>query len=409
MSPTDREFDLVLWGATGFTGRLVAEYLLGRYGRGDSLRWALGGRSEARLGRVRDDLAADLPLLLGDAADAASMASLAARARVVCTTVGPYARHGSALVAACARTGTRYCDLSGELPWIRRMLEAHQAEAQASGALLVPTCGFDSIPSDLGVFFVQREMRARHGAPSPHVKCRVAGFRGGASGGTLASVLQMLEDAGADPEVRRILADPYALDPAGHERGPDGPDALLPAFDADFAQWTAPFVMAGINTRVVRRSNALLSDGYGAGFCYDEALLMGAGPVGAAKAAAVAAGMGLGVVALSVGPIRRLVAPRLPAPGEGPSAERREKGYWDLRFRAAPPAGSGAEPLFTRLCGDRDPGYGSTSKMLAESAVCLALDPLAAEGGFHTPASCMGEPLIDRLQKSAGVTFEVEA
>jgi short subunit dehydrogenase-like uncharacterized protein len=408
MSPTDREFDLVLWGATGFTGRLVAEYLLGRYGRGDSLRWALGGRSEARLGRVRDDLAADLPLLLGDAADAASMASLAARARVVCTTVGPYARHGSALVAACARTGTRYCDLSGELPWIRRMLEAHQAEAQASGALLVPTCGFDSIPSDLGVFFVQREMRARHGAPSPHVKCRVAGFRGGASGGTLASMLQMLEDAAADASVRRVLADPYALDPPGRARGPDGPDALLPGFDAEYAQWIAPFMMAAINTRVVRRSNALLADAYGADFRYDEALLMGSGPLGAAKASAVAAGMGLGMAALAVGPIRRLVAPRLPAPGEGPSPEQREKGYWDLRFWAAPPAGSGAEPLRARLRGDRDPGYGSTSKMLGESAVCLALDPLEVGGGFHTPASAMGELLIDRLQKHAGVTFEVE-
>jgi short subunit dehydrogenase-like uncharacterized protein len=410
MRPTEREFDVVLWGATGFTGRLVAAYLLERCGRGDSLRWALGGRSEAGLRRVREDLGApELPLVLGDAADAASLAALAARTRVVCTSVGPYARYGSGLVAACARAGTRYCDLTGELPWIRRMIEAHQAEAEASGALLVPSCGFDSIPSDLGVCFVQREMRARHGAPSPHVKCRVAGFRGGVSGGTLASMLEMLEEAAADASVRRVLADPYALDPPGHARGPDGPDGLRPAFDADFGQWTAPFVMAAINTRVVRRSNALLADAYGVGFRYDEALLMGRGPLGAARASALAAGMGLGMAALSAGPLRRLLAPRLPQPGQGPSREQREKGYWDLRFWAAPPAGSGAEPLRARLRGDRDPGYGSTSKMLGESAACLALDPLEVGGGFHTPASAMGELLVDRLQKHAGVSFEVEA
>jgi short subunit dehydrogenase-like uncharacterized protein len=329
MSPNDREFDIVLWGATGFTGQLVAEYLLDRYGRVGSLRWALGGRNEAKLSGLRDRLGApQLPLVLGDGDDEGSMASLAARARVVCTTVGPYARYGSRLVAACARAGTHYCDLSGELHWIRRMIDAHQSEAEASGARLVPTCGFDSIPSDLGVFFIQREMRGRHGAPSPHVKCRVAGFSGGASGGTIASMLNMMEEAAADPSVRRIMNDPYAIDPDGHPRGPDGPGPSGPVHDADFEQWTAPFMMAAVNTRVVRRSNALLGDAYGRQFRYEESMLMGAGPAGAAKALAVAAGMWLGMGAMAIGPIRRLVAPRLPAPGDGPSLERREEGHW---------------------------------------------------------------------------------
>jgi short subunit dehydrogenase-like uncharacterized protein len=408
MGPTDREFDIVLWGATGFTGQLVADYLIGAYGSAGAFRLALGGRSQARLSAVRDRLGApDLPLVLGNGEDAASLESLAARTRVVCTTVGPYARHGSGLVAACARAGTRYCDLTGEMHWIRRMLDAHQAEAEASGALLVPSCGFDSIPSDLGVFFVQREMRARHAAPSPRVKCRVEGFSGGMSGGTIASMLNLLEEAAADPGVRRLLADPYALDPPGRPRGRDSSEGLLPGWDADFGQWTAPFVMAGINTRVVRRSNALLGDAYGPGFRYDEAILTGAGPLGALKAAAVSAGMALGLGALALGPVRRLVAPWLPSPGEGPSPEQRQKGYWDLRFHAAPPEGAPADPLRARLRGDRDPGYGSTAKMLGESAVCLALDPLEASGGFHTPASAMGQALIDRLQKNAGVTFEV--
>ncbi len=408
MGASDREFDLVLWGATGFTGQLVAEYLLERYGRSDAFRWALGGRNRARLSALRHRLgASDLPLVMGDAGDAASMRSLADRTRVVCTTVGPYARYGSRLVAACARAGTDYCDLTGELHWIRRMIDAHQLEAEASGARLVPTCGFDSIPSDLGVFFVQREMRARCGRPSPHVKCRVAGLRGGASGGTIASMLALLEAATSDASVRRILADAYALDPAGHPRGPDGPDARLPERDADFEEWTAPFVMSAVNTRVVRRSNALLGDAYGPGFRYEESLLTGAGLAGALKAAGIAAGTGLGMGLMALGPIRRLVARRLPAPGEGPTRQQREKGYWDLRFWAAPPEGSGSAPLRVRLRGDRDPGYGSTARMLGESAVCLALDPLEVGGGFHTPASALGEALIDRLQKHAGVTFEV--
>jgi short subunit dehydrogenase-like uncharacterized protein len=409
MSQHDREFDLILWGATGFTGQLVAEYLLAHYGP-DSLRWALGGRSESRLAAVRERLGAhELPLVRGDAGDDETMASLAQRARVVCTTVGPYARYGSGLLSACAAAGTHYCDLTGELHWIRRMLDAHHAQAQASGARIVPTCGFDSIPSDLGVFFVQREMRSRYGAPSPRVKCGVAGFSGAFSGGTVASMLDMMEEAETDASVRRIMADPYAINPEARRSGPDARDRTSPAYDADFAQWTAPFVMAGVNTRVVRRSAALLPEVYGPEFRYEESMLTGRGPAGAAKASAMAVATAAAMGALGIGPLRRLVAPWLPQPGDGPTPQQQAKGYWDMRFFAEPPAVPGAAPLRARLRGDRDPGYGSTSKMLAEAAVCLALDPLEAGGGFHTPASAMGDALIERLQKRAGVRFEVVA
>jgi short subunit dehydrogenase-like uncharacterized protein len=409
MSQGDREFDIVLWGASGFTGQLVAAYLLERYGVEGSFRWALGGRNEAKLDGVRDRLgAAALPLVLGDGDDEASLASLASRTRVVCTTVGPYARYGSKLVAACARGGTHYCDLTGELHWIRRMIDAHQQEAERSGARIVPTCGFDSIPSDLGVFFIQREMRARRGGPSPHVKCGVAGFSGGMSGGTVASMLNMLEEAGKDPVVMKVMRDPYAIDPGDRRGREDSPDRSGPAFDADHGQWTAPFVMAGINTRVVRRTRALLGDLYGSEFRYEESMLTGEGAAGAIKAGSVAFGMGVGMGAMAIGPIRRLVSPRLPSPGEGPTPKQQERGYWDLRFWAAPPVGSDAGPLRARLQGDRDPGYGSTSKMLGESAVCLALDSLDGAGGFLTPAAALGDALIERLQKNAGVSFAVE-
>jgi short subunit dehydrogenase-like uncharacterized protein len=408
MEGETRDFDIVLWGATGFTGRLVAEYLVGRYGARNSFRWALGGRNQSKLEAVRQELGApDLPLVLGDGGDPASMEALARRTRVVCTTVGPYARYGSHLVAACARVGTDYCDLTGELHWIRRMIDAHDAEARSSGARIVPTCGFDSIPSDLGTFYVQREMRARAGESSPLVKAGVADFSGGFSGGTVASMLDLVEEATADPAVRRLMADPYALDPAGRAPGPASPDRLRPSWDHDFGQWTAPFLMAGINTRVVRRSNALLGDAYGRTVRYEEMMLTGAGPIGALRASAVAAGSGLAVGALALGPIRRWVATRLPAPGEGPSREERESGYWELRFHAAPPHDGSAPPLEARVTGDRDPGYGSTAKMLGESAVCLALDDLDSAPGFSTPAAAMGDALIPRLEANAGIRFEI--
>ena len=411
-SAREREFEIVVWGATGFAGRLTAQYLLERYGT--SLRWALGGRNQAKLENVRDAITAEtgvyasgLPLVVGDAADATFMRAVAERTRVACTTVGPYALYGSELVAACAAAGTHYCDLTGEVFWMGRMIDAHQDEARASGARIVHTCGFDCIPADLGVFFVQREMQARHGVPGTRVKLRVAGFRGGASGGTAATGINLLEEQSRNPEVRRRNEDPYALNPNDRRSGPDGPDSFRPTWDADFEQWTGPFIMANVDTRVVRRSNALLDNAYGANFRYDEAMLMGGGLVGFAKATGLATALRVGMAAMAIGPLRRAVASRMPAPGDGPSKQAREAGYWDVRLLAEHPRDPGNN-LRARLTGDRDPGYGSTAKMLAESAVCLARDPLASQGGIHTPASAMGDTLLDRLRQNAGVTAEIE-
>ncbi len=415
MSDPESEFDVVIWGATGFTGRLTAAHLLEREGPGGSVRWAIAGRSADKLDAVANEIAAEtgvdatsLPRIVADAADETSLRSLVERARVVCTTVGPYAKYGSKLVELCAATGTDYCDLTGEVQWMRRMIDAHESAARASGARIVHNCGFDCIPSDLGVWFIQREMKARTGQASPHVKLRVDGFSGGVSGGTAASMLELVEEASHDAEVRRLLADPYGLNPSDARSGPDGPDPTGPAFDADFGQWTAPFVMAAINTRVVRRTNALTDSAYGPDFRYEEGVLCGSGPVGFAKASAQAVGQLATMGAMAIGPLRALGAKVVPAPGEGPSKEQREKGFFDLRLWAEPPDGSDAAPLRARVTGDRDPGYGSTSKMLGQAALCLAEGGAKVGGGFFTPAAAMGDRLIERLERHAGLRFEIE-
>ena len=408
-----REFDVVLFGATGFTGRLVAEHLLRRLPQ-EPFRLALAGRNRAKLEQVRDGLAAvspaatELPLLVGDAADEAFLASLAERTKVVCTTVGPYAKYGSGLVAACSAAGTHYCDLTGEAQWIRRMIDQHHETAALNGARIVFTCGFDCIPSDLGTWFLQREAMADGGPPCEHVKYRVVDFAGGMSGGTIASMMEMMEEAGSDPEVRRVMAAPYSINPKGERSGPDGAESLAPAYDEDFQQWTAPFVMGAIDTKVVRRSNALLGYRYGKSFRYDEAMLTGAGPAGLVRATGVAAGMGVGMGAMAIAPVRRFAARFLPQPGEGPDEKTRERGHFTIRL-AGRRAGESQATVRARVTGDRDPGYGSTAKMLGEAALCLALDPLDSAAGCSTPAAAMGESLLTRLQAHAGVQFEREA
>jgi len=414
MSKSPREFEVVVWGASGFTGKLTAEFLLEHYGVAGPLRWAIAGRNAAKLEAVRSDLSREtrvdartLPILVGDGEDAGFLDQLTRRARVVCSTVGPYAKYGSRLVAACAANGADYCDLTGEVHWMQRMIEAHQEAAAASGARIVFSCGFDCIPADLGAFFMQREMRARHGVACSRVQFRVAGFSGGASGGTVASMLHMLEEAERDPAVMTAMTDPYALNPKGERTGPDAPEATKPRWDAEFRQWTAPFMMAGIDTKVVRRSNALLGYAYGKGFRYDEAMLMGAGPFGFARAALTSTGTRTMMGAMALGPLRRAVSGRLPQPGEGPSKAKREAGYFEIQLRGEHPSDA-TKSLRGRIRGDRDPGYGSTSKMLGESAVCLAQDALSVAGGFWTPASALGDALLARLGASAGVTFEIE-
>lgn len=406
---SDRAYDVVIWGATGFTGRLVAEHLLSRHGVGGTLRWAIAGRSEDKLADVRRHLggaAEGLPMLVADAHDRSSLESLAAAAAVVCSTVGPYALHGSDLVAACVEHGTHYCDLTGEVQWMRRMIDTHHQRAMHTGARIVHTCGFDSIPSDLGVLFVQEEMQRRHGVPCRAVKFRTREVRGGFSGGTVASMLNMLDEAERDAGIRQVLDDPYGLNPLEERRGLDGPERRVPEYDADFGGWVAPFLMAAINTRVVRRSNALMGYPYGRDFRYDEGMLMPFGTWGFALAAGVSVGSAAFAAVAGVGGIRRQLAKLMPEPGQGPSARVRESGYYVIDLLGKHPADGGAD-LRVRIRGDRDPGYGSTSRMLGEAAACLAQDDLPSAGGVLTPAVAMGHALLARLPVHAGVTFEV--
>jgi short subunit dehydrogenase-like uncharacterized protein len=377
------------------------------------LRWALGGRSRAKLEAVRDGLseetgvdASSLPLKVGDGLDPTFLQSLAQITRVVCTTVGPYCRYGSPLVEACARAGTDYCDLTGEAHWMAQMIQRHEGAARESGARIIHNCGFDCIPSDLGTFFVQREMNERHGVAAPRIHLGVVGFAGGASGGSVASGIAMMEDAARDRSHLHVMREPYSLNPEGERHGPDERERLGARYDPIFGQWTAPFIMATLNTKVVRRTNALLDYPYGRDFRYREATLVGKGSLSAVKAAASAAAMGAGMGAMTIGPLRRLLARRLPPPGQGPSKAQQERGFFDLLLIAEHPS-EPAKRLEARVTGDRDPGYGSTSKMLAESAVCLARDEIPERGGFWTPASGLGPPLLERLQKSAGLTFSV--
>ncbi|HVS62397.1 MAG TPA: saccharopine dehydrogenase NADP-binding domain-containing protein [Thermoanaerobaculia bacterium] len=413
MDTPQHEFDVVVFGATGFTGRLVAELLYASYGATGELRWAIGGRDRDKLERLRAELGGgDLPLVVAHSEEPASLVAMVRRTRVVCTTVGPYALYGSNLVEACAREGRHYCDLTGEVQWMRAMIDAHQDAARASGARIVHSCGFDSIPFDLGVLFLQEAMLATHGVPARHVKGRVAAIRGGMSGGTAASMIQVLEESSRAPAIRRLLADPYALDPAGSPRGPDRNDQTGAVWDGDLERWTVPFVMAGINTRIVRRSHALLGHPWGEDFRYDEAMLMPEGQ-GALRAKLRALAMTAGFAAFAISPLRAVAKWFLPEPGEGPGPDERLRGFFDILFHGVHERVEVRDrkraraPMTVRVTGDRDPGYGSTSKMLAEAAVCLAKDELECEGGFWTPASAMGRRLIDRLQARAGLLFSI--
>lgn len=403
--------DVVVFGATSFVGRILSRYLVQRFGAHGELNWAAAGRSQARLEELRRELgpgAAALPLIVADAADETSLRALVRQARVVVSTVGPYALHGEPLVKVCAESGIDYCDLTGEVQWIRRMIQRYEALAQKSGARIVHCCGFDSIPSDLGVHFLQREALRRFGQPCVNVKMRVRAMRGGFSGGTVASLMNVVKEAAADPALRRELQNPYSLCPESTRPQTRQPAVKSAEFDTDFAAWTAPFVMSAINTRIVQRSHALLGHPWGAGFTYDEAMLTGRGFKGRLAASGTSAGLTGFMVAGAVAPARWLLERFvLPAPGEGPSPADQETGFFDLRFHGKSADG---RSLRTKVTGDRDPGYGSTGKMLGEAAACLSLD-IAREqrpGGFWTPATILGDRLIARLTANAGLVFECE-
>lgn len=402
----DREFDIIVWGATGFTGALVARYMLQQYGVGTSLRWAIAGRSSEKLETLKQSLGTDaLPVLTADSEDPASLEKMAARTRVILTTVGPYALYGTSLVAACVETATHYCDLAGEVPWIRQMIDEHHERARDRGTRIVHCCGFDSIPMDIGVWFLQQSAHERFGRYCDTVATYVKAAKGTFSGGTIASMANMVEQSRRDRHLARVLVEPYSLNPPGDRKGPDGRDQHKVIYDELIGAWTAPFVMAGINTKVVRRSHALAGHPWGREFRYRESVVTGRGAVGWLGGTTLTAGLGALVAGMSLSPTRRFMRRFvLPKPGEGPSPQAQENGYFTIEQIGV--TGDGRR-LQTRVTGDRDPGYGSTSRMLAESAVCLASDDLDTPGGVLTPSAAMAEPLIARLRANAGLTFDV--
>ena len=377
------EFDVIIYGASGYTGRLVAEHLAKRYGLGGPVKWAMAGRSAAKLAEVRDEIGApkDTPLITAEADDPASLDAMVRRTKAIITTVGPYQLYGDALVAACAAAGTDYLDLCGEVNWMAKVIAAHDATARRSGARICLSCGFDSIPFELGVFFAQQTATQALGGPVPHVKGRVRAIQGGLSGGTAASGAATMAAAQRDPGVLPILLDPFSLTPGF--RGPEQPRGDQPQHDPDLGADVGPFMMAMINTKNVHRSNALMGHPYGTDFLYDEMAI-------------VVPGAPTDFTALGQGG---------PKPGEGPSKAEREAGFFDILFVAV---ASDGRQVRVSVKGDRDPGYGSTSKMMAETALCLIGDCADTPGGVWTPGAAMRAKLVDRLQANAGLTFAVE-
>lgn len=400
---TTRTYDLIVFGASSFVGEIMCRHLVARHGTTGDLRWAIAGRSESKLDAIAEATGADVTRIVADAADPAAMAALAESTRVVVSTVGPYALYGSELVAAAVAAGTHYCDLTGEPQWMQRMIDQHSEAAEQSGARIVHTCGFDSIPSDLGVWFTQRQAMDRLGEHCSAIAMRVKAMKGGASGGTIASMMNVMDELSSDPSLRKVLSNPYALAPAGMRTGPRQPNVTIPAMDAASGEWVAPFVMASINTRVVHRSHALLGRPWGDDFVYDEAMLMGGGAVGAAKAAGLTGGLGGFMGLAAIGPIRKVLNNYvLPKPGTGPSLEAQAAGFFDLRFYGTTPSGGTIE---CKVTGDADPGYGSTAKMLGE--VAMGLLETSGDGGVLTPCSAFGDDLITRLEAHAGLSFAV--
>lgn len=400
-----REFDIIIWGASGFTGRLVAEYLFKQYGTSGNLKWAMAGRNQEKLENVRASIAdTSVPIVVSDSSDEASIKQMVLRTKVICTTVGPYAIYGSKLVAACVENKAHYCDLAGEVQWMRQMIDKHQEAAQANGVKIVHSCGFDSIPSDMGVYFIQREAKAQKGQRAKKISMRVAAMKGGLSGGTYASLSKVMEQAQQDKSIYKVLTNPYGLNPTDQQEGEDRPDLMSVVFDKTSQSYVGPFIMAGINTKVVRRSNALSNYSYGKDFRYDEATLSGKGFKG--KMRGILAAIPLMFMTAKPKSVLKSIANKLlPKPGEGPNKEQRENGFYNLRFYVTLEDGSSA---MGKVTGDKDPGYGSTSKMLGETAVCLAVDELPKISGVLTPSVSMGDALLQRLEQSAGLTFSLK-
>lgn len=406
----NKEFDIVIFGATSFVGKILCHYLVNDYTE-PNLTWAMAARSETKLKELKallGERADAIPLIIADSADELGLQIMCEKTELVISTVGPYALYGELLVKTCCQLGTDYCDLTGEPQWISRMISRYEDDAKRSGARIVNCCGFDSIPSDLGVKFLQDHAQQHFGRYCDQVKLRVKVLKGGASGGTIASGLNLYKEASADPEIRKEMRDPYSLCPAGHDFTQRQHNISV-EYDEDYDSWAGPFIMASINTRVVLRSNALVDGHYAENFKYDEAMLTSSEKKGEKMAKKLSSGTKASMFMMAFAPMRWLATRVfLPSPGEGPTPEQQLKGCYDLRLLGRTKQG---EKVRVRVTGDRDPGYGSTAKMLAQAGISLRRDVDECEvgGGFWTPATAFNDKLITRLVDYAGMGFELES
>ena len=399
-----KKFDIIIWGATSFTGKLVTEYIFKKYGS-SKIKWAIAGRNLKKLEKIRYQVADEkIPIFIADSFDEESLSKFVKITKVVCSTVGPYSLYGTKLVKLCVENNTNYCDITGEAHWIRSLIDRFHEEAKSKKIKIINSCGFDSIPSDMGIYFIQNEIKKINNNYAKSIKMRVAGIRGGISGGTYSSINNLLKEAYRDKSIFKVLNNPYGLNPKDKMEGLDKKDLRKIIFDKESNSWIYPFIMAGINTKIVRRSNALSNFIYGKDFRYEEAMIAGKGISGFWKA--ILAVFPLAMIGLNPNSfLKKIVDSFMPKPGEGPGIEKRKNGFYNLRFYITL---NDNRTAFAKVIGDSDPGYGSTSKMLAESALCLAFDNLSDNYGVITPSYGMGDKLLNRLNDNAGLSFELK-
>ena len=412
-SNTDnRPYAVILYGATSFVGQITAHYLTNFLSNaknkdGSNITWAIAGRDEDKLNTLQSKLESKVDIIIANSKDPASLDDMTKQTQVIISTVGPYLKYGEPLIKSCAENGTDYVDLTGEAIFIKDMMDKYQDTAKQSGARIVNSCGFDSIPSDLGVYFLQEKAKEKFGETCKVINMRVKAAKGGISGGTIASMASIFEEAGEDKSRRKQVANPYLLNDDAEAPNVRQDNVSKPKYDSNHKRWLAPFVMATINTRIVHRSNQLLSYEYGRDFKYDEAMWMQDGVKGKLSSYAMSAGLLGFATAMMIKPSRELLSKHvLPKAGSGPSKDEQENGYFDIRHFGKTAKN---DTITVKVTGDKDPGYGSTSRMIAQAALCLAQDVSKEDvgGGFWTPASAMGDNLISRLEEHSGLSFEV--
>lgn len=411
-SSKKRPYAVVLYGATSFVGQITAHYLTeflsnAKDENGDNITWAIAGRDEEKLKELQSKLASEVDTIIANSDDADSLDQMTKQTQVIISTVGPYLKYGEPLIKSCTSNGTDYVDLTGEAIFIKDMMDKYQDAAKQSGSRIVNSCGFDSIPSDLGVYFTQKQAEEKFDSACDVIHMRVKAAKGGLSGGTIASMATIFEEVGKDKSRRKQVANPYLLNDDKDAPNVRQYNVSKPEYDSEHQRWLAPFVMASINTRIVHRSNQLLGYEYGRDFKYDEAMWMKDGVKGKLSSYAMSAGLFGFATAMMITPSRELLSKHvLPKSGSGPSKEDQDNGYYDIRLFGTT---ANKDTINTKVTGDKDPGYGSTSRMLAQSALCLAQDISKDDvgGGFWTPASAMGDSLLTRLEEHAGLSFEV--